>query len=456
MSFLIVTIGFTLAISSKWAYSYFGLSSFEQIVYHIKVPLEGTNTQFIFGWMKKCLLPGVIFGLIFMWVPKTLAWILFGLCCVYGLCQIHIFSYIFDQFKTTDFYDRYYQDNTVISPEKKMNFIHIYLESMETTYAKKEDGGDSQEDLLPFLTQLTKDHISFSQNKKIGGARVLTGTGWTTGGIVASTSGLPLIFSLKHKFCKENVPFMPKVKTLGDILEKDGYNRVFMIGSDATFGGRRSYFEQHGHYNIQDTVSLKEEGLLDKDYHEFWGFEDDKLFDFAKDKLTKLAKEDKPFDFEMLTVDTHHPYGYQSKNCKNIFKESLSNSIYHTDENLKDFFSWLKKQDFYENTVIVVQGDHTSMAAEYIHDTYDAKFDRRVWNTFIHSRVKSNHTTDRDFTTMDLYPTILAALGYQIQGNKLGLGTNLFSEEKTLTEQIDAKNVDTQIKRKSKFYRGIM
>ena len=48
MSLFIVILGFTLAISSKWAYSYFGLSSFEQIIYHIKVPLEGTNTQFIF------------------------------------------------------------------------------------------------------------------------------------------------------------------------------------------------------------------------------------------------------------------------------------------------------------------------------------------------------------------------------------------------------------------------
>lgn len=456
MSFLIITMGFTLAISSKWAYSYFGLSSFEQIVYHIKVPLEGTNTQFIFGWMKKCLLPGVIFGLIFMWLSPTLSWIVLALCCLYGLCQIHIFSYVFNQFKATDFYDKYYKEATVISPKEKMNFIHIYLESMETTYAKKEEGGDSKEALLPFLTQLTKDHVSFSQSDKIGGARVLTGTGWTTGGIVASTSGLPLIFSLKHKFCKDNVPFMPKVKTLGDILEKDGYNQVFMIGSDATFGGRRSYFEQHGQYDIQDIVSLKEEGHLDKDYHEFWGFEDDKLFAFAKDKLTQLAKDNKPFDFEMLTVDTHHPYGYQSKNCKNKFKESLSNSIYHTDENLKDFFSWLEKQDFYENTVIVIQGDHTSMAAEYIHDTYDANFDRRVWNTFIHSKVKPEHSKYRDFTTMDLYPTILAALGYQIQGNKLGLGTNLFSEEKTLTEQMDVKDVDTQIKRKSKFYRGIM
>ena len=96
MSIFIVTFAFTLAISSKWAYSYFGLSSFEQIVYHIKVPLEGTNTQFIFGWMKKCLLPGFIFGLIFSWVPINIAKMILLLCCIYGLCQIHFFSYVFD------------------------------------------------------------------------------------------------------------------------------------------------------------------------------------------------------------------------------------------------------------------------------------------------------------------------------------------------------------------------
>ena len=158
----------------------------------------------------------------------------------------------------------------------------------------------------------------------------------------------------------------------------------------------------------------------------------------------------------MLTVDTHHPYGYQSKSCKNVFKESLSNSIFHTDENLKDFMEWLKKQDFYKDTVIVIQGDHTSMAAEYIHNTYSSNFDRRVWNAFIHSKVKPIKEKNRDFTTMDFYPTILAALGYKIKGDKLGLGTNLFSDKPTLTEEIDADLVDQEIKRKSDRYRRLM
>ena len=119
MSFLIVSIGFTLAISSKWAYSYFGLSSFEQIVYHVKVPLEGTNTQFIFGWMKKCLLPGIIFGLVFSWTNAWMSKLILILCCIYGLCQIHFFSYAFDQFKTTDFYEKYFVESEVISPKNK-------------------------------------------------------------------------------------------------------------------------------------------------------------------------------------------------------------------------------------------------------------------------------------------------------------------------------------------------
>lgn len=456
MSFLIITIGFMLSISANWSYSYFGLSSFEQIVYHIKVPLEGTNTQFIFDWFKKCGLPAIIFGLCLCWIPKIFSYIILILCIVYGLYKICFFQYVYNQFKQTDFYNQYFKEIEYSSPENKMNLIYIYLESMETTYALKKEGGNSDLELLPFLTELTKANISFSQNDKIGGGKVLTGTGWTTGGIVASSSGLPLIFSLKHKFCKDKVPFMSKVKTLGDILEKDGYKQVFMIGSDASFGGRKSYFEQHGHYEIDDIVKLKEEGKLDENYHEFWGFEDDKLFAFAKDKLTELSNGEKPFNFTMLTVDTHHPYGYQSSKCENKFEDGLSNSIYHTDQNLKQFFEWLEKQDFYSDTVVVIQGDHTSMAAEYIHRNYDSHFDRRIWNTFIHSCVTPNKEKNREFTTMDLFPTVLAALGYKIKDNRAGLGTNLMSEEKTLSEKLTSDYMDSNIRKKSKLYREMM
>ena len=51
-----------------------------------------------------------------------------------------------------------------------------------------------------------------------------------------------------------------------------------------------------------------------------------------------------------------------------------------------------------------------------------------------------------------LYPTTLAALGATIKGNKLGLGTNLFSNELTLIEKYGVEYVNNELMKTSKFY----
>lgn len=59
---------------------------------------------------------------------------------------------------------------------------------------------------------------------------------------------------------------------------------------------------------------------------------------------------------------------------------------------------------------------------------------------------------ERKFTTMDLYPTILASIGVKIEGNRLGLGTNLFSDESTLAEKYGYEFMFDEINKKSRFY----
>ena len=54
LAYIPVFVCLTLLVSAKWSFSYFGLSCFEQIIFHLKVPLEGTNTEFITDWVKKC------------------------------------------------------------------------------------------------------------------------------------------------------------------------------------------------------------------------------------------------------------------------------------------------------------------------------------------------------------------------------------------------------------------
>ena len=53
---------------------------------------------------------------------------------------------------------------------------------------------------------------------------------------------------------------------------------------------------------------------------------------------------------------------------------------------------------------------------------------------------------------MDLFPTTLAAMGAVINGERLGLGTNLFSAIPTLTEIYGYERLDEIMQKKSIFY----
>ena len=54
---------------------------------------------------------------------------------------------------------------------------------------------------------------------------------------------------------------------------------------------------------------------------------------------------------------------------------------------------------------------------------------------------------------MDIYPTTLAAMGARIDGNRLGLGINLYSGEQTLLEKYGQDYLDIELIKDSKLYR---
>lgn len=59
---------------------------------------------------------------------------------------------------------------------------------------------------------------------------------------------------------------------------------------------------------------------------------------------------------------------------------------------------------------------------------------------------------NRLFTTMDMYPTTLTALGADIDGDRLGMGTNLCSDKKTILERYGYEYINKELQKKSKFY----
>lgn len=465
--------------STNWVMGTFGLLSPDELFFHLKVPLQGTEGSMISAYLLKCLLPSAaiiiaciagmliliknehrfkaVFSRTVKFFKKFIA--LFTTAIFLGSVAFFavkmdfpsLMDYMFNSSKFVE--DNYVDPETVALqfPEQKRNLIYLFLESMENTYASEDFGGAQPVNLIPGLTDLAFANTSFSNTNLLGGAHQLPGTNWTIAAMVSQTAGIPLKIPIQHNSYGEYDSFLPGAYTMGDILESQGYNQTLLLGSDAEFGGRKDLFTQHGNVRILDYFTAIDDQMIAPDYKVWWGYEDEILFRYANQELTKLAYEDNPFCFTMLTVDTHFVGGYVCNLCEDEFDNQYSNVITCSSRQVANFVKWLQKQDFYDNTTIVIAGDHLSMDKEYFEDL-DPDYIRTTYNVFINSAIPAENTKNRDFATFDMFPTVLASIGVVIDGNRLGLGTNLFSGKLTLIEQSGIETVNAELKKNSKFY----
>ena len=152
----------------------------------------------------------------------------------------------------------------------------------------------------------------------------------------------------------------------------------------------------------------------------------------------------------MLTANTHTEDGYVESSCTANSGNHYLDSVSCSSEQIENFIEWIKNQDFYDNTTVILVGDHISMQP----DLYPSDTKRRIYNVFINSAKKTTNNKNRMFTTMDLFPTTLSSLGVEIEGDKLGLGTDLFSNKKTLIEEIGEYEFNIEISKRSDFYQN--
>lgn len=471
---IIMFISALIVTSVIWGNRTFSVKTLNQIIFHLKVPMEGTDNGIYLDWFVwavpislgiVAVVDLIIFNIhklfkgkqIFKAIKKH--FVKFGIVCivcslVFTIYNYDIYGYINNMIQDTDLYEKYYVDPSTanISFENgKRNIIHLYLESVENTYASKEDGGAEEINYIPELSKLATENINFSNTDNMGGSYTIDGTQWTIASQVSQNMGIPLNLSIKSKKYDNTTEFLPGGYSLGEVLEANGYVNEFMCGSDADFGGTSNFYKQHGNYIIRDYKSFKENGDIDKDYFVFWGIEDAKLFEFVKEDITKLSSGDKPFNMEITTIDTHTPDGYLCDLCKKDHKNQYANVIECQSRQVNDFINWCKTQSWYENTTIVITGDHNSMSEKFF-EGIDSSYVRTPYNCFINSVVEPTNANNRLFSTIDMYPTMLAAMGATIEGDRLGLGTNLFSNKKTLIEEIGFKALNNEVQKTSKFY----
>lgn len=472
LTVFIAGLSVLLALSVRWMFATWTNLSMDELVYHLTAPLDGTNTDMIWDYVRVCAVPTIL--VIFFLILILIAWrkkekvhlfrgiinlvALVGIIVMLGYTwtELGVGDYLKDQNTESKFIEDEYVDPTdveVVFPEQKRNLIYIFLESMETTYSDVDDGGAFDENVIPELTEIAQTNEDFSgADPKLNGGYSLAGTTWTMGAMFAQTSGLPLNISISANDMDTQDSFFPGVTTLGDILSDAGYTQTLLIGSEAQFSGRKLYFQEHGNYEMEDYSYAIENGLIPSDYKVWWGYEDQKLFEFAKEKLLQLSQGDEPFNLTMLTVDTHFEDGYVCEQCPTEYDTQYSNVMACSSRQVGEFLKWIQQQDFYENTTIVISGDHPTMDSDYCAEIdQEGNYDRRVFTAYINAAAYAQNQQERTYSTFDNFPTTLAALGVQIDGDRLGLGTNLFSGKQTLLEKFGKSKVNAELKKKSEF-----
>ena len=266
-------------------------------------------------------------------------------------------------------------------------------------------------------------------------------------------TGAPLKVAINGNHIDSEENFFPGIASLGTILQKEGYKQELLIGSYAVFGGRDIFYKGHGDFEIRDYDYALKNGRIPSDYRVFWGYEDEKLFQFAKEDLEELSAGEEPFNLTMLTVDTHFEDGYHCRLCRDDFGEQYADAFACASRQVTEFVEWVQQQDFYENTTIVICGDHCTMDTDFCKNVPD-DYPRRVYVAIINGKNPDEETwtsRHRDYSTMDLFPTTLAAMNVRIEGNRLGLGTNLYSEEETLIEKHGVSTCNSLVGRPSAF-----
>ncbi len=445
-----------LILLLRWALTRYPLLEPYTVIFTLSMPLKGTDSGTVLSCLMQAVIPFIILAVLCcLFIMKAensgkkmfsaaLSGFIVCISCFPLFLPVDGYMEAYRILKQppvdSEFYRKYYiyPDSVKIKfPEKKKNIILIFSESMESSFGSIKNGGYMEKSCIPELEKLAADNISFSHSSGLGGGCDLFGTHWTIAAIIAKLSGIPFNLPIRDNVTFD-VDFLPGAVSLTDILAKNGYSQRFLFGSDKAFASRGKYMETHSLNDVHDLLYYKKNGKIPEDYYVFWGIEDAKLFALAKEEADDMAASGKPFMLGLLTADTHFPDGYICSLCGRPADSSSAEKVKTVfrcaSRQIDDYIRWIQSRPWADNTLIVVMGDHLFMNETTFPG--HTKEDRKWLNVFINSSAVPSRTVNRKFSSFDMFPSILEAAGAEIQGHRLGLGRSLFSDIKTIREEI--------------------
>ena len=201
----------------------------------------------------------------------------------------------------------------------------------------------------------------------------------------------------------------PQQPTLASVLKQSGYVTGAVIGAavlDSRFGLSQGFDFYFDHFDF----SRLEEANLDE--MERPG---NVVADLALDWLAKNSQ--RKFFLWMHLYDPHFPYRPPEPYSREYAAQPYDGEIAFADAQLGRLLRFLKEKGLYQNTVIVLSGDHGESLGEHGEKTHGFF----IYNATMHVPLiirlpgkSAGLTVAAPVSLIDLMPTILAAVGSKI------------------------------------------
>ena len=226
-----------------------------------------------------------------------------------------------------------------------------------------------------------------------------------------------------------------------EILREQGYFTSVFHANNATFWNRNIMYSALGYdryYNELDYKITPETNLN-------WGLKDIEYFDQSVDMLKTI---DQPFYARFLTLTNHYPFTYD-EDTKFIEPYNSGNGVFdryivtsrYLDESIKNFIERLKAEGLYDDSIIVLYGDHYGISekhnramAQFLEKDQITEFDTlHLQRTPLYIHIPGQtkgQTISKPTGQIDVKPTILNLLGIDTT-NDIRFGHDMFSDEYT-------------------------
>lgn len=311
---------------------------------------------------------------------------------------------------------------------KDRNLIVVSLESLQNFVINNDMNGH---EITPFFNSLTKDPDTYYFSNFYH----QTGLGKTSDSEFIVENSL---FGLG----RGAVFFTHGGNTYNSMAERLGENGYFtnvMHPNNKSFWNRDIMYKSLKIDKFYDVDSYKvEEGQAVN-----WGMKD---IPFMEQSAALMKDMPQPFYSRLITLTNHYPFTLDPEDV--MIPEYTSNSgtlnryfqtVRYMDEALKDFFQDLKDQGVYDNSIIVMYGDHYGISenhnkamAQYLEKDGITPYDNALLQEvplFIHIPGDGQGKEMTEVSgQIDLRPTILHLLGVETSKD-MQLGADLFSPE---------------------------